>query len=64
MLEGVAKCRRDYEPFIVNLERLHDKRVSRSCTPRSAPLRGRDPHASSTEHEPRLGASSPVRPRD
>lgn len=35
MLEGVAKCRRDYEPFIVNLERLHDKRVSRSC-PRSA----------------------------
>lgn len=36
-LTKVTRCKKDYEPFIVNLQSLHGKMVSRSCSPPPAP---------------------------
>lgn len=31
-LTKVTRCKKDYEPFIINLQSLHGKTVSRSCS--------------------------------
>lgn len=66
-LMKVTRCKTDYEPFILNLQSLHGKMVSRtrSLPPRCPaahlrpPRQPCPPQASFTKHGPRFSAGSP-----
>lgn len=66
-LMKVTRCKTDYEPFILNLQSLHGKMVSRtrSLPPRCPaaqlrpPRQPCPPQAGFTEHGPRFSAGSP-----